>query len=1150
MPRLHLGDWVDSIVDWLQTNLSWLFDFIATCSKGMYDGVNAVLTAPEPLLLAGILAVLAFWLRGLTAGVLSFVGFALIDSLELWEPAMNSFALVIVATVIALVIGVPLGIWTARSQRASAVVRPLLDFTQTMPAMVYLIPAIFFFGLGVPAGIVATIIFGFAPAVRMTELGIRQVDEELVEAADAFGTTPRKTLLGVQLPLALPTIMAGVNQVIMLNLSMVVIAGMVGAGGLGGSVYQAIGNVDIGLGSEAGVSIVVLAIFLDRVVAALGQQISPLGRRAAARVRAMQGLKIWSYRPRPTVAVVGVVILALVAGGMGVFGGSDDAKTVDATDVGKGKTVSVGYIPWDEGVASTFLWKEILEQRGFKVDAKQYEAGSLYTGMANGQVDFQTDSWLPTTHAQYWKKYGDKLEDMGAWYGPTSLEIAVPSYVKGVKSTADLKGRESEFKNRIVGIEPSAGEMGLLKDKVVKDYGLSKYKVIDGSTPGMLAELDRAYKKKEPIAVTLWSPHWAYDKYDMTKLSDPKGSWGKGDEVHTLARKGFSKDFPEAAQWLKDFKLSEKQLSSLESEIQDAGKGKQQEAVKSWIKKNPGIVDKLAPVQKTDVNVGKGKTVNMGFIPWDEGIASSYLWKEVLERRGFKVSAKQYEAGALYTGMANGQVDFETDSWLPNTHKQYWDKYGDRLEDMGAWYGPTSLEIAVPSYVKGVKSTADLKGRESEFKNRIVGIEPSAGEMGLLKDKVVKDYGLSKYKVIDGSTPGMLAELDRAYKKKEPIAVTLWSPHWAYDKYDMTKLTDPKGSWGKGDEVHTLARKGFSDDFPEVAKWLKGFKLSEKQLSSLEGAIQDAGKGKQQQAVQGWIKDNPGIVDKLAPVKGGSSASAAAVDFKNGAGKDERDRAINVAWFPWEEDIAATYLWKHVLEDRGYKMNLKQFEVGPMYAAMSRNQLDVQFDGWLPYTQKNYWDKYGSKLTKIGEWYSPTSLEIAVPSYVKDVKSLADLKGKGGTFDGRVIGIEPGTATMDILKNKVLPSYGLDKEYKVVDGSTPGMLSELKRAYAKKEPIAVMLWSPHWAYNQYDLTKLKDPKGSFGKGDRITTVASKQFPEQYPQLAKWLKDFKLSDSQLSELENELHKQGTGHEDEAVDNWVKKNPGIVDKMAPM
>ncbi|MEV0849121.1 ABC transporter permease/substrate binding protein [Streptomyces sp. NPDC049954] len=1146
MPRLPLGDWVDSIVDWLQTNLSWLFDFASTVSKGMYDGVNAVLTAPEPLLLAGILAIIAFWLRGLTAGVLAFVGFALIDSLELWEPAMNSFSLVIVATVIALVIGVPLGIWTARSSRASAVVRPVLDFTQTMPAMVYLIPAIFFFGLGVPSGIVATIIFGFAPAVRMTELGIRQVDKELVEAADAFGTTPRNTLLRVQLPLALPTIMAGVNQVIMLNLSMVVIAGMVGAGGLGGSVYQAIGNVDIGLGSEAGVSIVVLAIFLDRIVAALGEQISPIGRRTAARLRAMQGLKIWTYRPQPTVAVVGVVVLALVAGGMGVFGGSGDSKTVDATNVGKGKTISMGYIPWDEGVASTFLWKEILEQRGFKVDAKQYEAGALYTGMANGQVDFETDSWLPTTHAQYWKKYGDKLEDLGSWYGPTSLEIAVPSYVKGVKTLDDLKGKESQFKNRIVGIEPSAGEMGLLKNKVVKDYGLSKYKVVDGSTPGMLAELDRAYKKKEPIAVTLWSPHWAYDKYDLTKLKDTKNSWGKGDTVHSLARKGFSKDNPEVGQWLKDFKLDEKQLTSLEAAIQDAGKGKQQEAVRTWLKDNPGLVDKLAPVQSQSADVGHGDTVSMGYIPWDEGVASTFLWKEILERRGFKVDAKQYEAGALYTGMAGGQVDFETDSWLPTTHAQYWKKYGDRLEDMGSWYGQTSLEVAVPSYVKGVKTLDDLKGKESQFKNRIVGIEPGAGEMGLLKDKVVKDYGLSKYKVVDGSTPAMLAELNRAYKAKEPIAVTLWSPHWAYDKYDLTKLKDTKGSFGKGDAVHTLARKGFSKDQPEVAKWLKDFKLSEKQLTSLEAAIQDAGKGKQQEAVRTWLKDNPGLVDKLAPVKGGSTAKSVS---KNSDGKDERTRPLNVAWFPWEEDIAATYLWKHVLEERGYKMNLKQFEVGPMYAAMARGQLDAQFDGWLPYTQKNYWDKYGSKLTKVGEWYSPTSLEIAVPSYVKDVKSLEDLKGKGGEFKGRVVGIEPGTATMDILKNKVLPSYGLDKEYKVVDGSTPGMLSELKRAYAKKEPIAVMLWSPHWAYNQYDLTKLKDPKGSFGKGDRITTVASKQFPKQYPQLTEWLKDFKMSDTELSGLENELHKFGTGHEEDAVDAWVEKHPGIVDKMAP-
>ncbi|MEU3298440.1 ABC transporter permease/substrate binding protein [Streptomyces sp. NPDC006678] len=873
MPRLHLGDWVDSGVDWLQSHLSWLFDAISSVVTGMYDGIDAVLSAPEPLLFAGILAVVAWWLRGLLAGGLAFAGFALIDSIELWDDAMSTLSLVLVATIVTLVIAIPLGIWASRSKTVSAVTRPVLDFMQTMPAMVYLIPGIIFFGVGVVPGIIATIVFALPPGVRMTELGIRQVDKELVEAAEAFGTTPRNTLVRVQLPLALPTIMAGINQVIMLGLSMVVIAGMVGGGGLGGAVYRAIGNVDIGLGFEAGISIVILAMYLDRMTGALGRQVSPLGRRALARAKAVTGgLKIWNHRPQPVVAVVGVVILALVAGGMGLFGGPKSADASDATNVGQGKKVSLGYIPWDEGIASTFLWKEMLEQRGFEVDAKQLEAGSLYTGLAGGQIDFQTDSWLPVTHAQYWDKYQDKLEDMGSWYGPTSLELSVPSYVKGVDSLDDLKGKADRFKGRIVGIEPSAGMMGILKDKVLKEYGL-----------------------------------------------------------------------------------------------------------------------------------------------------------------------------------------------------------------------------------------------EGEFE------------------------------VVDGSTPGMLAELKRAYDKKEPIVTTLWSPHWAYSAYDLKKLKDPKGTWGKGDGIHTLARKGFSEENPQVGKWLKSFKMTEEQLTGLEAKIQETGKGKEQDAVRAWLEENPGLADKWTPVaKAGKPAKG---------GEDERERALNVAWFPWEEDIAATYLWKAVLEERGYTMNLKQFEVGPMYTALSRGQIDVQFDGWLPSTQKKYWDKYGDKLTDIGSWYGPTSLEIAVPSYVEGVDSLEDLKGRGGEFKGRVVGIEPGTETMNILKNDVLPGYGLDKEFEVVDSSTPGMLAELKRAYAKKEPIAVMLWTPHWAYSEYGLTKLKDPKKLFGEGDRIHTVASKAFPEQYPQLTKWLKDFRLSEQQLAGLENEIQKRGTGHEEEAVKAWMAKNPGIVDRLAP-
>ncbi|MER6478191.1 ABC transporter permease/substrate binding protein [Streptomyces filamentosus] len=601
MPRLPLGSWVDSSVDWLQAQFSWLFDAVSSGITGLYDGIDAVLSAPQPLLLAGILAVAAWWLRGLAAGLLAFAGLVLVDSVQLWDEAMATLSLVLVATLVTLVIAVPLGIWAARSKTVSAVLRPVLDFMQTMPAMVYLIPGIIFFGVGVVPGIIATIVFALPPGVRMTELGIRQVDAELVEAAEAFGTTPRDTLLRVQLPLAVPTIMAGVNQVIMLGLSMVVIAGMVGGGGLGGAVYRAIGNVDIGLGFEAGVSIVVLAMYLDRMTGALGRQVSPLGRRALAKARAATARRrtaqLWAHRPQPVTALVGIVVLALVAGGAGFLGGSGTTATTAAgPGGGHGKKVSIGYIPWDEGIASTYLWKELLERRGYEVETKQLEAGALYTGLAGGQIDFQTDAWLPVTHAQYLEKYGNKLEDLGSWYGPTSLELSVPSYVKDVKSLADLKGKGDRFKGRIVGIEPSAGMMGILKDKVLKEYGLEgEYEVVDGSTPGMLAELKRAYERKEPVVVTLWSPHWAYSAHELTKLADPKGVWGEGDGVHTLARKGFGADNPEVSTWLKDFELTEKQLTGLEAEIQETGKGKEQQAVRTWLDAQPGLAERLAP---------------------------------------------------------------------------------------------------------------------------------------------------------------------------------------------------------------------------------------------------------------------------------------------------------------------------------------------------------------------------------------------------------------------------------------------------------------------------------------------------------------------------------------------------------------------------
>lgn len=268
--RIPLGDWVEVGLDWLTTTLDGFFLVIRHIFVNAYDGLEWLLADPPFWAVILVFAALAWWASGWKLGVGTVVGFAVIVGVDQWENAMDSLALVIIATVVAVAVSIPLGIWAASSRRVSAVIRPVLDFMQTMPAMVYLIPALVMFRVGVVPGIVATIIFSMAPGVRFTELGIRGVDAEVVEAGHAFGSSPGRILRQIQLPLARPTIMAGVNQVIMLSLSMVVIAGMVGAGGLGGEVVASLSRIDAGLGFEAGIAVVILAIFLDRVTASLG----------------------------------------------------------------------------------------------------------------------------------------------------------------------------------------------------------------------------------------------------------------------------------------------------------------------------------------------------------------------------------------------------------------------------------------------------------------------------------------------------------------------------------------------------------------------------------------------------------------------------------------------------------------------------------------------------------------------------------------------------------------------------------------------------------------------------------------------------------------------------------------------------------------
>lgn len=270
--RIPIKDWISAAVDYLVSEFGVIFDgfsaFIFFIVNNLKDGMLFL----HPLILIAIIAFLAWRLAGWQIALFSIIGLLLTENIGLWVPFVETLALVLTAEILVMVVGLPLGIYAARSDKANAIIRPILDFMQTMPAFVYLIPAVMFFGLGLVPGVVATFVFALPPLIRLTNLGIRQVPKELVEAADAFGATNMQKLLKVQIPVAKPTIMAGVNQSIMLGLSMVVIAAMIGAGGVGTNVLRGIQRLQVGEGFEAGLAVVILAIILDRMTAGFGQR--------------------------------------------------------------------------------------------------------------------------------------------------------------------------------------------------------------------------------------------------------------------------------------------------------------------------------------------------------------------------------------------------------------------------------------------------------------------------------------------------------------------------------------------------------------------------------------------------------------------------------------------------------------------------------------------------------------------------------------------------------------------------------------------------------------------------------------------------------------------------------------------------------------
>lgn len=557
---LPIADWAEAFTDWLTSTFAGLFSALQHGGQFVMDGMTGILTSIPALLLIAIITVAAFFISNKKWGLTAFtlIGLLFIYNQGLWTDLMSTVTLVILSSVISIVIGVPLGILMAKNETAKTIITPILDFMQTMPGFVYLIPAVAFFGIGMVPGVFASVIFALPPTVRFTNLGIRQIPKELVEASDSFGGTASQKLFKLELPLAKSTILAGVNQTTMLALSMVVIASMIGAPGLGRGVLSALQRAQVGNGFVNGLALVILAIIIDRFTQNINKPKQQKAKQTAGSKK-KAGILV--------AAAAVVVIIGSVA-----FGGTKDAT--------KG-SVNLSYVEWDTEVASTHVVGEVLKDMGYQVNLTPLDNAIMWESVAKGETDGMVAAWLPNTHKAQYAQYKDQIDDLGVNLKGAKLGLVVPDYMD-VNSIEDLTDQADKT---ITGIEPGAGVVNAA-EKALTDYpNLADWKVATSSSGAMTVALGQAIKNKQPIVITGWSPHWMFAKYGLKYLEDPKGSMGQDESIHTIARQGLKEDQPEVYNMLKNFHWTKDDMESVMLAINEGQDPT--DAAKDWIAAHP-----------------------------------------------------------------------------------------------------------------------------------------------------------------------------------------------------------------------------------------------------------------------------------------------------------------------------------------------------------------------------------------------------------------------------------------------------------------------------------------------------------------------------------------------------------------------------------
>ncbi|GGA37930.1 hypothetical protein CYANOKiyG1_55990 [Okeania sp. KiyG1] len=632
---LPLDEWINNVVNFLVDNFRPIFQTISSPISGTLEIVKSTFLAIPPLIFLIVIGVLVWQLAGRKIAIYSVIAFCIIGLCGAWEAAMVSLSLILTAVVFCMLVGIPLGIACAVSDRFNQVLRPLLDAMQTLPTFVYLVPVVMLFGIGEVSGIIATFVFAVPPLIRLTNLGIRQVSPEVVEAALAFGSTRQQVLLEVQIPLALPTILAGTNQAILLALSMSVVTSMIGVEGLGQMVLQGLGRLNVGLAAVGGLGIVLIAVMLDRITQGVSQ-----GSLQSWQERGVIG---WWRSRKPSkrngIALGIAIVLALLVGVTGwQLMSQTNTNLTEEPLPGKGIVVHPASSLSTYSVFITDIVSMGLEKLGYELkDQKQLNFAAMYIALSNGDLDFTAAHW-EVAHQGFFDDNGgeEKLERLG-----TLISNSTQGYQIDKKTAeeynitnlsqlqdpeiAKLFDSDGDGKANLIGCTS-----GWVCEKTITHhlqvYGLEDtVEQVRGDYSAILADTVARYRQGEPILFFAWKPHWSASILregedvewlnvpftsllgTMENFTEEETSWdGKNlgfaiDNIRILANKEFLQANPVAQRLLEQIEIPMEDVNIQQEKVKN-GENKPEDIrrhAEEWVTNHQELFDNWLSVAKS-----------------------------------------------------------------------------------------------------------------------------------------------------------------------------------------------------------------------------------------------------------------------------------------------------------------------------------------------------------------------------------------------------------------------------------------------------------------------------------------------------------------------------------------------------------------------